>query len=149
MPLTLKTALEGTSALQQHVQPGMGAMKPVDRALIALGERPRIGDSLDLDTATAATSPQAHRWDYILSVPDANKLVGVEPHSATNAEIKVVVRKKQNAVDVLRQHLKPGRSVVEWHWVTHGSVGFSPMERATRALSQAGIRFHGRGIKKL
>ena len=149
MPLTIKSALQPNSDLQQHVQPGLGAVRPQDRNLIALSERPKIGDSLELDAATAAVAPQAHRWDYILSVPGGNKLVGLEPHSATNAEIKVVVRKKMNAVDVLRQHLKPGHTVVEWHWVTHGSVGFSPMDRATRALSQAGIQFHGRGLKKL
>lgn len=149
MPLTVRSALHPASDLRQQVQPGMGAMKPKDRTLIAAGERPKIGDSLDLDAATVAAAPEAHRWDYILSVPKANKLIGLEPHSATNSEIKVVVRKKQNAIELLRQHLKPGHAVLEWHWVTHGSVGFSPMERATRALSQAGIQFHGRGLKKL
>lgn len=143
------SALQKASSLRGHVRPGAQAMQSSDLSLIRLAERSRIGDSLDLDAATAAAAPQDHRWDYILSVPSADKLVGVEPHGATNSEISVVIQKKENALAVLRNHLKPAHNVAEWHWVTHGRVGFSPMERATRALAQAGIQFHGRELRKL
>lgn len=149
MPPTIRSALQPQSSLLAHVHPGVQAVLPRDQVLIALAERRKVGESLDLDAATAAAFPQDHRWDYILSVPSANKLVGLEPHPATNAEISVVIRKKKNALAVLRQHLKPGQAVVEWHWVTHGRVGFSPMDRARRALSQEGIQFHGRELRRL
>lgn len=149
MPLTIRAALKPTSSLIEHVRPGIQAMKSRDQALIQVTERNKIGDSLDLDGATAAAAPQDHRWDYILSVPSAEKLVAVEPHSATNSEVSVVIRKKNRALAVLRDHLKPGQGVAEWHWVTHGRVAFSPMDRATRKLAQEGIQFHGRGLRTL
>lgn len=149
MPLTIRKALKATSSLLPYVKTGMGAMKPKDRTLVAVGERSKISDSLDLDAATADDYPQDRRWDYLISVSSANKIVGLEPHGATDAEIKVIVGKKENALVVLREHLKQGHTIAEWHWVTHGSVGFSRMDRATRALSQSGIQFHGRGLKKL
>jgi hypothetical protein len=109
--------------------------------LIAIDVRPAIGDSLDLDSATQAAYPNDHRWDYVLSVLANGDLVGVEPHTAKNSEIDVVIKKKTNAAAHLRLHLHPGRAVARWYWVTRGKVAFSPMEKAERKLAQNGIKF--------
>ena len=145
--LTLRKALMPNSSLRDHIVAGAGAVRPSDRGLIHPLVRRRIGDGVDLDAATVAEAPQAHRWDYILSIPSTSKLIGLEPHTASDGEVKVVIRKKQNAQVLLRSHFQPGFSVTEWHWVTRGTVGFSRMDRAMRALNQSGIRFAGRSLR--
>ena len=105
-------------------------------------------DSIDLDAATSVLFPNEHRWDYIVSVPHKSELVGIEPHSATDGEIRVVTAKKRQAADFLRDHLLPHHRISKWLWVSHGKVGFSKMERARRILDQNGITFAGRLIRE-
>ncbi len=145
----LSTALVTTSALRLLVQQGLGALVAADRGLIAVGERPKVGDSIDFDSATRPEFPQSHRWDYLMSVPAAAQIVGLEPHTAKDSEINVVIAKKQNAQAYLRGHLHAKHRVAKWIWVTHGTVGFSKMERARRLLDQSGIAFEGRLLRSL
>lgn len=127
----------------------MDAFLSRDKQLVAVTERPRIGDSLDLDHALRATFPNAHRWDYIFSVPDAGKLMALEPHHATDSEVSRVIEKKRQAAHQLRLHLHPKYRVLEWLWVSHGRTSFSRMEPATRRLAQEGIKYVGRGLRSL
>ena len=140
----LASALLPGSTLRPAVEEGMGACLARDRGLIAVGERVRIGDSLDLDGALRAAFPNANRWDYIFSVSDAGKLVGLEPHRARDSEVSVVIAKKRHAAEQMRTHLQERHRVSEWLWVSHGRTSFSRMERASKSLAQAGIRYIGR-----
>lgn len=145
----LSRALRKESALRGHVRDGAGAIARRHRPLIAADQIARIGDSLDLDAGTKAGREQEHRWDYLLSLPDAKMLVAVEPHSASSdREVRVVVEKKKAATTLLREELRPEFKVASWHWVsTRG--GFSRSEPAVRALNQNGIKFHDRRIRSL
>src|SRR5471032_2924564 len=113
----LSEALIAGSPLRNDVKIGIGAIINKDRVLIELSERTRVGDSLDFDAATRPEFPQANRWDYLLSIPDKLQIVGLEPHSATDGEIKVVIAKRQHAIDYLRDHLPPKSRVAKWIWV--------------------------------
>jgi hypothetical protein len=148
-PLLLTTALKSGSSLQPEIRPGLDALIKADRQLVAESERPKVGDSLDLDAATVQEFPNDHRWDYLLSVPAASRIIGVEPHSAKDSEIRVVIAKKSAAVVYLRDHLVSPHRIAAWYWVCQGAVGFSRMERARRILDQAGIEFAGRALRKL
>lgn len=145
----LKSALVPDSVLAPAVQDGMRAFLARDRGLIALDQRARIGDSLNLDEALREAFPNANRWDYIFSVADAGKLLALEPHHATDSEISVIIAKKKHAAAQLRLHLHPRHRVAEWLWVSHGRTAFSRMERATRRLAQEGIRYVGRSLGDL
>ncbi len=145
--IRLSTALRPKSTLRPALRDGLAALLARDRRLIAPGERARVGDSIDLDTATAGQLPQANRWDYVLSVPDVHRLVGIEPHSAQDSEISVVVAKKQTAIQYLQTHLLPGHVVARWYWVCHGRVQFSRMDPARRRLDVNGITFVGRTLR--
>jgi len=147
-PTRLTSALKRGSELLAHVQDGAGAIARKHHQLIARDQIRRIGDSLDLDAATRAGREQEHRWDYLVSLPDADKLVAIEPHTASDKEIRVVLEKKNNATRVLREELRDGVSVASWHWVTT-KVAFSRMEPARRVLDQNGIKFHGKLIRSL
>lgn len=145
----LKTALHDSSTLQKHVKSGAGALAPGHVKLIAEAERSKIGDSLELDTAAKNEFPEANRWDYMMSLPALEQIVGVEPHSARDSEISVVIAKRKHAIQYLQSHLRAGYRVTKWFWVSPGTVGFSRMERARRLLDQNGITFEGRVLRKL
>src|SRR5262249_26038202 len=95
--VTLRLSLLAGSPLVGVVRDGLGAMLSSDRSLIHATERAKVGDSLDLDTATKDLFPSENRWDYVLSLPATERLVGLEPHTAGDHEVRVVIRKKQNA----------------------------------------------------
>ncbi len=147
--LLLDTALKKVSPLRLKVVSGLGALPAGDRALLHANARPTVGDSLDLDEAARQEHPQDNRWDYVVSVPDQNRLVGIEPHQAKDSEVSVVIAKKDWARTYLHIHLNDGRQVARWIWVSHGRVGFSNTERNRRRLDQAGIAFHGREVREL
>jgi hypothetical protein len=145
---TLRVALKPASLLPA-VQNGMGAFLARDRSLIAATERHKIGDSLDLDEALWQDFPTAHRWDYVFSVPGSAKLMALEPHTAKDSEISVLIAKKRHAATQLRTHLQPKYAISDWLWVSHGRTSFSRMEQATRRLAQAGIKYLGRSVSHL
>jgi hypothetical protein len=140
----LGTTLLPASTLRNHVRNGLGALPQAHRNLVAQDLRRHVGDSLDFDNATRADNPNANRWDYLLSVPNESKVVGLEPHTARDDQIRVVIAKKEHTAQYLRNHLLPRHRPLRWFWVTSGRVGFSRMERAIRQLNQAGIAFEGR-----
>ena len=145
----LTTALLDQSALRQYIRQGLGAMRNRDVDLIAEAERVTVADSIDLDAAMRRERPQANRWDYLVSVPAALSVVGIEPHTAKDSEITVVIAKRAEALAYLRDHLRTGHRVARWLWVSSGKVGFSAMERARRRLAQKGIEFVGREVRRL
>lgn len=143
-PLLLRSALASQSSLQVGIKLGLGAVKRSDRRLLAEPVKRAVGDSIDLDDATRLERPQANRWDYLFSFPSSCKIVGVEPHSADDGEIPVVIAKKKEAQTYLQAHFRAGYSVSDWFWITRGSVGFLRTEAARRRLDQNGITFKRR-----
>jgi hypothetical protein len=143
----LKDAFSSKSYLLRSVKKGMKAFLSSDVKLVAEAERSRIGDSLDLDTATRDEFPEENRWDYLTSLPDRSGIVGIEPHHARDSEISVVIAKKQQATACLQSHLRDGYRVRKWFWVSSSKVGFSRMDRTRRLLDQNGIKFVGKVIR--
>jgi hypothetical protein len=125
----------------------MGAFTSGHVSLIAEDQRARIGDSLDLDSASRDEHPNENRWDYVVSIPDLTEFAGIEPHHATDKEISVVVRKKRFAAEYLRNHLREGYRLTKWYWISSGSVSFSRMDKARRILDKNGIKFEGRILR--
>jgi hypothetical protein len=138
---------EGDESIARPCSEWIGGFTNVDVKLIAEDQRSRIGDSLNLDAATKDEHPEANRWDYIVSIPDLSECAGIEPHSAKDSEISVVIAKKKHATEYLRDHLQNGHRITRWFWVTRGTVSFSKMDRARRRLDQNGIAFVGRSLR--
>jgi hypothetical protein len=147
--LTISSSLLVNSRWKSLVKSGLNALLARDLALIDVSIRSKVADSLDLDSASKDEYPQSNRWDYILSVSSTAELIGLEPHSAKDSEISVLILKKKHAAAYLRSHLRDGVKVKRWIWVTHGKVKFSRMDKLQRSLSQNGIFFAGRLLKSL
>jgi hypothetical protein len=144
MPTPIRRSLLATSRLQPLVADGIQGLKREHHALIEEEIRAAFGDSLDIDEAFRPGHEQENRWDYLLGHHESGKLVALEPHSAGNKEISVVIEKREAARRHLRDHLRPGVIVSEWFWVASGNVDFRPLDKAITRLNQHGIRFVGK-----
>ncbi|MFC4170118.1 hypothetical protein ACFOY6_22500 [Pseudoroseomonas aestuarii] len=123
------------------VKDGFGAIIKPHRIHFDEDVRPSFVDSLDADQALQPGREQENRWDYLLGHGPSGKIIGVEPHSAENSEIKTVIKKLESARRQLRDHLQDGTVVSRWFWVPSGKVHFAPLEKARLQLAQNGIDF--------
>jgi hypothetical protein len=140
-------ALRDESPLRASVKPGLSAIKKADAYILDKSIRGEFEDSLDLDDATRAGREGENRWDYLLG-HTSSKIIGVEPHSATNGEVSVVIAKKQASQRVLLDHFREGVTVSSWNWVSSGTVGLMPLDKVRLRLAQNGISFVGRSLRK-
>lgn len=133
--------------MKAKVKPGVTAIKSADSYILHKSIRGEFEDSLDLDDATRIGHEGENRWDYLLG-HTSSRIIGVEPHSATNSEVSVVIAKKQASQRVLLDHFRTGVKVSSWNWVSSGTVGLMPLDRVRLRLAQSGITFVGRSLQK-
>lgn len=136
------------SSLRASVKAGTSAIKKADQYVLDASIRQDFGDSLDLDEATRVGREGQHRWDYLLGHTSSGSIIGVEPHSASNGEVSVVIAKKAESQRVLLDHLRAGSQVVSWNWVSSGPVSLLPIDKVRFRLAQHGISFVGRSLRK-
>lgn len=148
MHTPIRVALVPPSSLQSHVHDGLGAIETRHRRYIEGSLRTDFADSLDLDGAMRSGHDQESRWDYLLGYAPTTKVVGLEPHSAREGEISIVIAKRRAASDQLRLHLKAGARIEAWLWVASGRVYFADTEKTRRRLDQNGIRFVGARVHR-
>lgn len=144
----VRRALWADSALQDLVEDGIGAVAVAHREYLEESIRSQFADSLDLDKALEKERAQENRWDYLLGHSASGHVVAVEPHSAKDGEIEVVIRKRSAACKQLRDHLRDGARIAAWLWVASGNVHFAATEKARRRLDQHGIEFVGKCVSQ-
>jgi hypothetical protein len=130
------------SVLRHEVRDGMGAVEADHRRDYFHDDvKPHFLDSLDIDGTLAKGRESQNRWDYLLSHAPSKSVIAVEPHSAKQEEISVVIRKKDSAKEQLSDHLVAGAKIAKWIWVSSGRNGFADTEKVRRQLDQRGIEF--------
>jgi hypothetical protein len=149
MTTPIRMALVPTSRLHDRVKKGLQAVKR-DHVTDHLDAKVRSAfkDSLDLDEAFREGHEGEHRWDYLLGHTRSKEIVGLEPHSAREDQIRTVIAKRNAAKDQLRGHLKPSKRVRDWLWVASGTVYFTDTESVRMRLDQNGIKFVGRRVRE-
>lgn len=145
---TIKKSLRPNSGIRSLVVNGLGAMRKQDRALIDSDISTQFEDSIDIDEAARPGNEQENRWDYLLGISNGSRLIAVEPHTAGEGEISVVVAKRIFSKKFLEDHLIDGKGVEKWLWVASGKVGFLSIEKAKLRLDQNGIEFVGRLVRR-
>lgn len=141
----IRKSLLDDSTLQPHVKDGISAIKKVDAFILDKSIRSEFEDSLDLDEHTRVGREGENRWDYILG-HSSGRIIAIEPHSATNGEVSVVIAKKDASQRVLIDHLRSGKAVSSWNWVSSGKVALMPLDKIRLRLAQNGITFVGRSL---
>jgi hypothetical protein len=140
---SVSQGFQESSTLRSMVKSGLTAIDSKHLSHIDTNLRSSFHDSIDLDSALKGDFPQENRWDYLVGHLPSKKIVGLEPHSATNGEIDTVIRKRKAAIDQLRGHLQDGTRVAHWFWVASGKTNFLSIETANLRLSKNGITFVG------
>jgi len=139
-------SLRSTSTLREHVKVGMGAIEKSHKSYIDEQLRAAFADSLETDENLKKGRDTENRWDYLLGHASSRAVVGLEPHTANNNAVPVVIKKREKALEQLRPHLIDGARVRAWFWVASGKVDFLPMEKATTRLANSGIAFVGKQL---
>jgi hypothetical protein len=139
-------SLRPTSTLRKHVKVGIGAVEKSHKSYIDERLRAEFADSLETDENLKKDRDTENRWDYLLGHASSRVVVGLEPHTANNDAVNVVIKKREKALEQLRPHLVDGAKVRAWFWVASGKVDFLPMEKATTRLANSGIAFVGKQL---
>jgi hypothetical protein len=142
----IRRGLVASSKLHPSVKDGVQALKKADRALIEEAVRTAFVDSIDIDEAFRSGHDTENRWDYLLGHEESGKIVALEPHTANNKAVSVVIKKREASLRQLRDDLKPGVFVAEWFWVASGKVDFTPLDKQITRLNENGIRFVGKAF---
>jgi len=123
------------------VEDGLSAVSGRHRAHLADEIKNAFTDSLEIDENLKDGRDRENRWDYLLGHGALSCVIGMEPHTAKDQEVKTVIRKKQSAQQQLREHLQKGTRIEEWYWVASGKNRFLDTEKTRRLLDQNGICF--------
>ena len=127
--------------MARHALPGLRAVRRVDARHLRNGRLARGSLCLEAATLELWRSSVKH-WDYVVAFDDRtnSRAVAVEVHSATSdAEVPVVIDKKNTAVRALVQELRSLR-VCGWYWIAPGGrCSFRPGSRFQRLLWEADI----------
>jgi hypothetical protein len=142
----IRAALEPSSFLLPLVRNGIEAIDVGHHAHLDAKIRSEFSDSLELDDAMRPGHEQENRWDYLLGHAATFSIIALEPHTAKQDQIRTVVAKRTQARQQLRGHLRAGKSIRLWLWVSSGRVQFADTERTRRQLDQAGITFVDRVV---
>lgn len=146
--MTFKEALEATPILAGRFRKGLHALRAQDRRHIEAEDTRKLVGSVDIDSALKQVEPNANRWDFGIAYRHANRdaevIYWTELHTASDSEVKVVVRKAVWLRDWLRSGGKKlagfERDIV---WVSSGPTSFQLTGPQRKQMAEAGLRHVG------
>lgn len=124
---------------------GLGALKPVDAGHIST-VRPRdLAGSADVDTALAASLPNAHRWDYVVGKSAGTFVTAhwIEVHPTSSTKNIAEVERKLAWLSWWLQNNPLGRYPKDVVWIASGKSTYNTRSPAIKALAAKGCRFVG------
>lgn len=150
--MTFQDAVEATPNLAGRFQEGLHALRAQDRPHIEAENTRKLVGSVDVDSALQQAEPNANRWDFAIAYQhtnrDAEVIYWTELHTASDSEVKLVIRK---AV-WLRGWLKAdGRKMAAFErdivWVSSGPTSFQLTGPQRKQMAQAGLRHVGSRLR--
>ena len=150
--MTFKEAVRATPKLAGRFQKGLHALRAQDRPHIEAENTRKLVGSIDVDSALQQVDPNANRWDFAIAYQhtnrDAEVIYWTELHTASDSEIKVVIRK----VIWLRGWLKAdGRNLASFErdivWVSSGPTSFQLTGPQRKQMAQAGLSHVGSRLR--
>lgn len=150
--MTFKDAVEATPNLAGGFQKGLHALRAQDRPHIEAENTRKLAGSVDVDSALQQVDPNANRWDFAIAYQhtnrDAEVIYWTELHTASDSEVKVVIKK---AV-WLRGWLKvDGKKMAAFErdiiWISSGPTSFQLTGPQRKQMAQAGLRHVGSRLR--
>lgn len=136
-------AVEATPGISNAHQPGIQALEPRDRKLLAETDKKLATGSIFLDDALKKSQPNANRWDYGIGLGDDEHetVLWLEVHHAASKQADLLVKK----LDWLKHWLRTAAPELEhmprkFVWLL-SNVETSPndRERRTRLAEKHGL----------
>lgn len=146
--MTFKQAVERTAEIRNAFQPGLGALRRMDRAHITADNPRLLKGSVDLDKALHTKYPNANRWDYGIGQKPANsnqeRVFWVEVHPNRAGEVEVVLAKLEWLKHWLRDCAKNlDKLQREFIWVSSGATTFTLTAPKQKQLALLGLQRKG------
>jgi hypothetical protein len=151
--MNFKDAVEGTPYLDGAHQPGLQALRAQDRPHLDVAKTRNLRGSVDIDTAFQETDPHANRWDYAIGYQHSNRadevIYWLELHTASDSQIKVVIKKAQWLMNWLKD---TGKLLAKFErdiiWVSSGPTSFTLGSPQKKQMAQVGLEHRG-GLLRL
>ena len=152
--MNFKQAIEVTPGLENAYMPGLRALRSADRPHIDPAVPRCLTGSVDIDSALQRIEPHANRWDFAIAYKHANRtaeyVYWVELHTASDSEVKVVIKKALWLQTWLKMEGKPlSKFECEIVWVSSGATTFTLSAPQKKQMAQAGLRHRGSRLRIL
>lgn len=139
--MKFKQAVAKTLHLKNAYREGLQALRAEDKPHIDAENTRSLSGSVDIDTALQQVDPHGNRWDFGIAYKHANRndevIYWTELHTASSAEVKVVIKKAQWLHNWLKNdgnHLAKFDSRVIW--VSSGATRISPTSPQSKQMAQ-------------
>ena len=147
-PKNFRQKVDSIPALKGFWQEGLQALRSEDKPHIVPEDTRKLKGSVDVDKAYEKLAPQANRWDFAIAYQHTNRkeevVYWVELHTASDSQVKVVIKKAQWLLEWLKTEGKPladlERSLV---WVSSGNTSFTRGAPQLKKIAQAGLKYAG------
>lgn len=146
-----KTAVNTTPNLNSTWQPGLEALRAVDRPHIKAADTRMLLGSVDIDKAHLKIKKHAdaNRWDFAIGYKHSNRqeavIYWVEIHTGSDIEFKVMLKKFDWLMVWLRGD---GRALGEFErefvWVASDATKFTDTAKQKKIMAQKGLRYAGK-----
>jgi hypothetical protein len=146
--VSFKAAIEKTPNLEKAHQMGLQALRAEDRRHIDAEDTRHLTGSVYVDAALQKADPHGNRWDYAIGYQHANRaeevIYWVEPHTASDAQVKTVIKKAQWLLTWLKGAGKLldafEREIV---WVSSGATSFTLSAPQNKQMALVGLQHRG------
>jgi hypothetical protein len=146
--VSFKKAVGQTLHLEKAWCAGLLALRAEDKPHIVPEDTRRLRGSVDVDKALQKVEPNANRWDFGIAYQHADLkeefVYWVELHTASDSQVKVVIRK----AEWLRRWLGNGKNPLndfqrEFIWVSSGATTFTLTSPQKKTMAAAGLMHSG------
>lgn len=143
--MTFKNAIAKTPHLKSAWCTGLQALRAEDKPHIVAEDTRKLTGSVDVDTAYQKVEPQSNRWDFGIAYQHTNRtsevVYWVELHTASDSQVKVVIKKAQWLLEWLKNK---GKLLAKFEydivWVSSGATSFTLSSPQQKRMAQAGLR---------
>jgi len=143
--MSFKKAVTETHLLENAFEKGLGALRPEDKPHIQTEDTRKLSGSVDIDKAYTAEEPNANRWDFAIGYRHSNRrtdfIYWVELHTASDSQVKVVIKKAQWLLNWFKGH---GHRLAMFEreivWVSSGSTHLTPSSSQKKQMAQTGLK---------
>jgi hypothetical protein len=145
--VTFKEAVEKTPHLENTWNAGLQALRSEDKRHIQADDTRQLRGSVDIDSSLKQFDPNANRWDFAIAYQHENReeefIYWVELHTASDAEVKVVLSKASWLLEWLKADGANlnlfEREIV---WVSSGATLFTPNSPQRKLLAAHAVLKH-------